>query len=157
VVDRDSMGRFNPSKNNIWQEIDSAMASALRSTPAYFNGHVYLSDRDHPLKSFTITAAKLPTAPSSQSTASFVYPGTSAVVSANGTSDGIVWAQEAAATGVLHALDATNLGIELYNSKQAANGRDSYGRGGSFVAPAVADGKVFVVGSTEVAVFGLLH
>jgi Bacterial Ig-like domain (group 2) len=157
VVDRDSMGRFNPSKNNIWQEIDSGMASALRSTPAYFNGHVYLSDRDHPLKSFTITAAKLPASPSSQSKATFVYPGTSAVVSANGTSNGIVWAQEGSSPGVLHALDATNLAIELYNSKQAANGRDSYGTGGRFVAPAVADGKVFVVGTTEVAVFGLLH
>ena len=157
VVDRDSMGRFNSSKNNIWQEIDSGMASALRSTPAYFNGHVYLSDRDHPLKSFTVTAAKLPSAPSSQSSATFVYPGTSAVVSANGTSNGIVWAQEGSSPGVLHALDANNLAIELYSSKQAANGRDTYGTGGRFVAPTVADGKVFVVGTTEVAVFGLLH
>lgn len=157
VVDRDLMGRFNPTKNNIWQEIDGAMASALRSTPAYFDGHVYLSDRDHSLKSFTITAAELPAAPSSQTSATFIYPGTSAVVSANGSSNGIVWAAEAASTGVLHAYDATNLGIELYNSKQAANGRDGYGAGNKFPPVTVADGKVFVVGKTEIAVFGLLH
>jgi hypothetical protein len=65
VVDRDSLGGFNPSKNNIWQEVDGAMAAAVRSTPAYFDGHVYLSDRDHSLKSFTISAAKLPEAPTS--------------------------------------------------------------------------------------------
>jgi Bacterial Ig-like domain (group 2) len=157
VVDRDSLGRFNPTKNNIWQEVDGAMAAGVRSTPAYFNGHVYLSDRDHSLKSFTISAAKLPEAPTSQSAATFIYPGTSAVVSANGPSNGIVWAAEAASTGVLHAFDANNLAIELYNSKQAANGRDSYGGGSKWPPVTVADGKVFVVGKTEIAVFGLLH
>jgi hypothetical protein len=125
VVDRDSLGGFNPSKNNIWQEIDGAMAGAVRSTPAYFDGHVYMSDRDHSLKSFTIAAAKLPEAATSQTAATFGYPGTSPVVSANGSFNGIVWAAEPATTGVLHAYDANNLAIELYNSKQAANGRDS--------------------------------
>jgi hypothetical protein len=157
VVDRDSLGGFNPSKNNIWQELDGAMADAVRSTPAYFDGHVYLSDRDHSLKSFTISAAKLPEAPTSQTAATFIYPGTSAVVSANGSSNGIVWAAEAAKTGVLHAYNANNLATELYNSKQAANGRDSYGAGNKYPPVTVADGKVFVVSKTEIAVFGLLH
>jgi hypothetical protein len=157
VVDRDNMGRFNASKNNIWQELNSIMGAQVRSTPAYFNGRVYLSDRDHPLKSLTLADAKLPMTPTSQTAATFVYPGTSPVVSANGTTNGIVWAVEVGSTGVLHAYDATNLATELYNSKQAANGRDSYGAGIKYPPPTVADGKVFVVGAKQIAVFGLLH
>ena len=157
VVDRDSMGRFNSSKNNIWQELDGAVVRGMRSTPAYFNSHVYLSDRDSPLKAFTFSGALLGSSPTSQTAATFVYPGTVPIVSSNGTANGIVWAAEAANPGVLHAYNANNLAAELYNSKQAANSRDSYGAGNKYPPPTVADGKVFVVGKTEVGVFGLLH
>jgi len=74
VVDRDSMGRFNSSKNNIWQELDGAVVRGMRSTPAYFNSHVYLSDRDSPLKAFTFSGALLAASPTSQTAATFVYP-----------------------------------------------------------------------------------
>jgi hypothetical protein len=56
---------------------------------------------------------------------------------------------------VLHAYDATNLAHELYNSTQAANGRDSFADN-KFITPVVANGKVFVGTPTGVAVFGLL-
>ena len=59
-------------------------------------------------------------------------------------------------SGVLHAYDATNLGNELYNSNQAAGGRDSF-TDNKFITPVVANGKVFVGTTTGVAVFGLLH
>ena len=57
---------------------------------------------------------------------------------------------------VLHAYDSTNLGHELYNSGQAANGRDSFGNGNKFITPTVVNGKVYVGTSAGVAVFGLL-
>lgn len=41
VVDRDSMGKFNPSANNIYQDIASALNGAVFSMPAYFNNTVY--------------------------------------------------------------------------------------------------------------------
>jgi uncharacterized protein YjdB len=157
VVDRDNMGKFNASKNNIWQELDGLLAAAARSTPAYFNGHVYLSDRDHSLKSLTIASAKLPTVATSQSTATFVYPGTSPSVSSNGTSNGIVWAIAASNPGVLYAYDANNLATQLYSSSQAAASRDSFGAAIKYAPPTIADGKVFVPAQTTVAVFGLLH
>src|SRR5262249_8515249 len=99
---------------------------------------------------------RLPATATSQTSVSFGYPGTIPVVSANGTSNGIVWALEAKNPGVLHAYDATNLATELYNSNQAANNRDAYGAGNKSVVPMVADGKVFVTSKTEVAIFGLL-
>jgi hypothetical protein len=58
---------------------------------------------------------------------------------------------------VLHAYDATNLGRELYNSTQAANGRDSFGSGNKFITPTIVNGRVYVGTPTGVAVFGLLN
>jgi hypothetical protein len=42
VVDRDNMGKFDPAKNSIWQELDDqALGGSIFSSPAYYNGHVY--------------------------------------------------------------------------------------------------------------------
>jgi hypothetical protein len=109
------------------------------------------------MKAFTITAAKLSNSPTAKTTVSFGYPGTVPVVSANGTQNGIVWGAEVKSPGVLHAFDANNIATELYNSNQAANGRDNYGDGNKYVPPTVADGKVFMAGKTGVGVFGLLQ
>ena len=72
--------------------------------------------------------------------------------------NGIVWAVESTpgAPAVLHAYDATNLANELYDSGQAANGRDAFGNGNKFITPLVVNGKVYVGTPTGVAVFGLL-
>jgi hypothetical protein len=57
---------------------------------------------------------------------------------------------------VLHAYEAANLAHELYNSAQAAGGRDQLGPGNKFITPTIADGKVFVGTQSGVAEFGLL-
>jgi hypothetical protein len=77
-------------------------------------------------------------------------------VSANGSSDGIVWAVQNSNPAALHAFAAGNLATELYNSNQAANGRDNFGAGNKFMTPSIANGKVYVGTPTGVAVFGLL-
>ncbi len=156
VVNRDAMGEFNSSSNNIWQELDGVLDGGIWSTPAYFNGTVYYGPQSGPLLAFSVTNAHLSSSPTSRTATQFEYPGTFPVISANGTSNGIVWAYESAGTAVLHAYDATNLATELYNSNQAANGRDQFGAGNKFIAPTVADGKVFVASTDSVAVFGLL-
>jgi hypothetical protein len=154
VVDRDSMGHFDPSSDDIWQKLNAVLGQ-VRGTPAYFNRTVYYGDRDAPLKAFTITDAKLVAPPSSQTVTTFGYPGTLPVVSANGTSNAIVWVHEGGPNAVLHAYDATDLSIELYNSEQAPGGADRFGAGNKFIAPAVIDGKVFVGSESAVGVFGL--
>ncbi len=158
VVNRDSMGKFNPSGNSqIWQQLSGALASGVFSTPAYFNGTVYYGDVGATLKAFAISSAKLAAAPHSQSSTQFAYPGTAPSVSANGASNAIVWAHENTDPAVLHAYDAANLAHELYNSNQAAGNRDHFGTGNKFITPTIADGKVFVGTTAGVAVFGLLH
>ncbi|HXZ58918.1 MAG TPA: PQQ-binding-like beta-propeller repeat protein [Steroidobacteraceae bacterium] len=156
VVNRDSMGKFNPNNNNqIWQELPQVLGGGIWSTPAYFNGTVYYGPQGGRLLAFTVTNAMLGGSAASQSATSFGYPGTAPAVSANGTTNGIVWAHQNGGSAVLHAYDASNLAHELYNSSQAANGRDSIGAGNKFITPTIADGKVFVGTTNGVAVFGL--
>jgi hypothetical protein len=155
VVNRDSMGKFSASSDSgIYQQINGAIGGVW-SMPAYFNNTVYYGAVNDNLKAFPIVNARLATAAAFQSVNSFPYPGTTPAVSANGTANGIVWSVENASPAVLHAFDATNL-QELYNSNQAANGRDHFGNGNKFITPMVVNGKVFVGTPTGVAVFGLL-
>jgi hypothetical protein len=157
VVNRDSMGKFSLNSNNIWQQLSGVLGAGIWSTPAWFNGSVYYGPVGAALQAFTVVNARLSSSPASQSSGTFGYPGTAPAVSANGSSNGIVWAHENTnpAVAVLHAYDASNLAHELYNSSQAAGGRDQLGAGNKFITPTIADGKVFVGMTNGVAVFGL--
>jgi len=157
VVNRDSMGRFSAAGNNIWQQLTGVLGGGVWSTPAWFSDTLYYGPSGGSLRAFRAAGARFPASASSQSSASFPYPGTAPAVSANGSANGIVWAHENSSPAVLHAYDPGNLGHELYNSSQAANGRDQFGAGNKFITPMIADGRVFVGTQTGVAVFGLLH
>jgi outer membrane protein assembly factor BamB len=161
VADRDHLGKFIPGgtdNRNLYQFVSGALAEGVFSTPAFFNGVLYIGAVGDTLKAFPMTNAKLATTPSSQTVTGFAYPGTTPSISANGTQNGIVWALESEppVPAVLHSYDASNLAHELYNSQQAANGRDSLGNGNKFITPLIVNGKVYVGTPTGVAVFGLL-
>ncbi len=156
VVNRDSMGKFTASANNIYQELDGILSGSVFSMPAYFNNTVYYGAVGDHIKAFSISNAKLSTLPTGQTGNSFVYPGATPSVSANGTSNGIVWAIENRDPAVLHAYSAATLPQELYNSDQAG-ARDQFGPGNKFITPMIVNGKVYVGTTNGVAVFGLLH
>jgi hypothetical protein len=156
VVDRDAMGKFNPNANNIYQQIQGALAGGVFSMPAYFNNTVYYGAVGDSIKAFAINAAQLASSPSSQTGNQFGYPGATPSISANGTGNAILWAAENTDPAVLHAYDATNLANELYNSNQASGGRDQFGTGNKFITPTVINGKVYVGTTNGVGVFGLL-
>jgi hypothetical protein len=93
------------------------------------------------------------------------YPGATLGVSANGTSNGIVWAIQRVGSdghnvgtnspGVLHAYDATNLGTELYNSNQNAT-RDLMDYNAKWSSPLVVNGRVYIASVRQLTVYGLL-
>jgi hypothetical protein len=166
VVNRDSMGHFTSGSNNIWQQLTGALGNQYMNpsgnggvwgTPAYFNGTVYYCPRGGLLEAFRFSQARLGSTPSSMSTAAFVYPGCSPAVSANGSSNGIVWALMRTSPAVLYAYDASNLAKVLYSSSQAGGARDQLGTPVTFSAPTIADGKVFIQQANGIAVFGLLN
>ena len=156
VVDRDNMGKFHPNGDQIWQEIPNGLGGPEFGMPAYFNGTVYYGAVGDAIRAFSLSNALIATSPSSQTATSFVYPGATPSISANGTANGIVWAVENSNPAVLYAYDATNLAHELYDSNQAGM-RDQFGNGNKFITPTIANGKVFVGTTNGVAVFGLLH
>jgi Ig-like domain-containing protein/immunoglobulin I-set domain protein len=155
VVNRDAMGKFNANSNNIYQELAGALPGGVWAMPAYFNSTVYYGSVGSPIQAFKITNAKLSTTATGHTTNSFGYPGATPGISANGTSNAILWATENGGTAVLHAYDATTLASELYNSNQAGS-RDQFGTGNKFITPTIVNGKVYVGTTNGVAVFGLL-
>lgn len=157
LVNRDSMGKFSASSDSaIYQEITSSgLDGGVWAMPAYFNSTIYYAGVGDTLKAFSIVNAKIVAPAGSQSSASYSYPGAIPSVSANGTSNGIVWAVQNSNGGVLHAYDATNLSIELYNSNQASGSRDQFSDN-KFITPMIANGKVYVGTPTGVIVFGIL-
>jgi hypothetical protein len=172
VLDRDNLGHFNSANDNqILQSLVNIFPGGTFTTgnfksPVYFNGHVYFSADADNLKAFAVTNGLLSTSPTSQTSLVAGYPGATLAISANGSINGILWAvqrintdqtgQGTVAPGILHAYDAANLAIELYNSNQAAGGRDAMDFAAKWAAPLIANGKVFVASNGQLTIYGLL-
>jgi sugar lactone lactonase YvrE len=158
VVDRGNLGQFNISTNNTVQTISINGESDILnfSTPAYFNGNVYVCSSGKALKAFAVSDAMLATSATMSTTPAISTSGFT--ISANGVSNGIVWALEPNnGNGVLYAFNAASLSSMLYASNQASGNRDQTSPIlGIFHTPTVANGKVYFGTGTTVAVFGLL-
>jgi hypothetical protein len=149
VADRGNMGKFDPNKNKIYQQIPGVLTGGVFSSPAYFNGVVYYGSVADVIRAFPIKNARLTVNPVTTSH-SFPYPGATPSISANGTANGIVWAASNGSSGSMWAFDASNLSTELYST-----GNLHLGPGNKFVVPTIANGKVYLGLTNGVAVFGL--
>jgi len=152
LVDRDNLGHFNSANDN--QTVQSlSVGYGSYSTPAYFGNMLYYIGAGGPLQAYPFSGGLLATNPASASSTAFSRPGASPSISANGSSNAIVWALEANSSAVLHAFNATNVALELYNSQQAGP-RDAAGPAVNFAVPTVANGKVYVGTASALYVFG---
>jgi hypothetical protein len=161
VVNRDNMGHVGGQA-----ALTTASNGGGEQSPAYFatggKQYIYNGDNDDPLRAFTVSSTGVSTSGVMATSMSF-GEGTSPVVSANGNTNGIVWAieyledpdhQPSFLPTVLHAFNATTL-AEIYNSTQAPSARDAGGPPVKFQVPMVANGKVYIGTSTELDVYGL--
>jgi hypothetical protein len=164
VLNRDGLGGYVPggSRNtNAVQDITNALAGGLWSTPAYWNGNVYIWGENDVLKMFPITNGVLATRASAQATASSTFPGATPVVSSNGTQNGIVWAlvtdlYNSNGSSILYAFNAQNVAQQLYASNQNSS-RDDAGPAIKFTVPVITNGKVYVGAGYQIDVYGLLN
>jgi uncharacterized protein (TIGR03437 family) len=154
MLDRDNMGHWQAgSDSQIVATSDANYIAGMFGNPAYFNHSVYFCGAGDPVKAFTVYDGVLSQGTSSESAVQFGYPGCLPTISANGTDAAIVWVLEPA--NMLHAYDARNLEVELYNSDQNA-ARDGLGLYVKFTPPMVANGKVYAGTQNALNVYGLL-
>ena len=161
LINRDNMGGFNSSADQIVQEQPYVVGiNGAWSSPAYWNGNVYWWGRNDYLKSFSLANGLLSTTPTKSNQVLF-YPGATPTVSANGNTQGVVWAVDtygyaSNSSAVLWAHNASNVSTPIYSSSKNPT-RDAAGVAVKFVVPTVANGKVYVGTSTELDVYGLLN
>ncbi|MGA8506055.1 MAG: hypothetical protein WB762_10655 [Candidatus Sulfotelmatobacter sp.] len=173
AVSRDNMGgySYNPQLNNVIQTLQTGSGSNpddnIFSTPVYWNGFLYYHCNNDVLRAFNWNPGNAtPLSPASVGTVVYATThGATASLSANRTTNGIIWDIDNSAydgsdpsqsgPSVLHAYEATNVATELYNSSQAGS-RDTAGAASKFTSPTIAGGRVFVPTSTELDVYGLL-
>ena len=159
VIDRDNLGGFNTSYNAIPQEI-GGQVSGLWSTPAYWNSNVYFWGSGDYLKQFPLSAGRLAATPSAKGAVQSLFPGSSPVVTSNGSTNGVLWAirsdgYTSGSPAILYAHDATNVANLLYASSQNS-ARDAAGKAVKMAVPMAVNGKVYVGAQGEVDVYGLL-
>jgi hypothetical protein len=153
------------------------LGGALHGSAVYWNSavngpEVYTWAQGDKLKAFQFNGNNLVT-PNFQTGPDFIggEPGAYLSVSANGNTNGIVWANavlsgnanHGSTPGVLRAYDANNIATELWNNQQNATGRDTCNNFAKNGYATVANGKVYLgsfgaanAGAGEVCVYGLL-
>jgi hypothetical protein len=177
LIDRDLMSRFSPTADNTVQYLTLPGIAACDlnctfSTAAYYNGTVYIGEVVNPVMAFALAdglfseSAGIANA-SSVSSELYGFPGATPAISASPAGDAIVWVLDTNANGtytqspfaplgpaVLRAYDATNLAKTLYSSSRIAS--DTAGNAVKFATPVIANGHVYVAGSHQLTVYGLM-
>lgn len=163
LLNRDSMGGFNAAENSSVESF--ATGYHVHSSAAFFNGTLYLGLDNGPLQAWTLNPATDQLTPQSATSTIFTTPaysggGGTPSISSDGASDGIAWILQDTeynyGPAILHAYNASDLTQELYNSGQAANGRDTAAIAVKFTTATIANGRVYVGGRNAVTVYGLL-
>ena len=137
-----------------------SLGAGLWSMPAYWSSQIYVWGNGGHLEAYSLTNGMVSQSPTSTSGESSNFPGSTPVVSSNGTNNGVVWAVETDAynssgPAILRAYSANDVADLLYGSN-LTNGRDTLGPAVKFVVPVVTNGKVYVGAQNEVDVFGLI-
>ncbi len=154
LVNRDNMGQYNASGNSQIVQYITGQLGAVYGAPVYWNNNVFFVPVHDAIKEFSVTNGLLSTTPVAKSpnVQSLGNPS----VSANGTTNGILWLVRSYlnTSTMLSAFNATSIRKELYNTTQAGT-RDTLGTIARFVTPTIANGRVYVGTTTQLVAYGL--
>lgn len=174
LLNKDNMGGLGAVTNNDLQEW-SLGGHSIHGGPVWWTGptnsfaYIWGASSDH-LRQYQFNTNtqtfNTNTVAQSVTKGGSGQPGGILAVTANGSNanTGVVWASlnttananQAVVAGSLHAYDAQNVSRELWNSDLLSS-RDAIGNFAKFVAPTVANGKVYMATfSNRLNVYGLL-
>ena len=172
LLNKDNLGGYSPSSNNVQQNINLGQEASLHCQAAYYKGnsseYVYVwSENDH-LRAFPFNRSNNMLDVSNQQVSSVAGPTgeSGAVLSVSSNNDlagtGILWASysltgdanQQTRPGILRAFDASDIKKELWNNNQ--NASDAAGNYAKFCSPTIANGHVYLATfSNQVVVYGL--
>jgi hypothetical protein len=172
VLNKDNMGGYNATSDQIQQIITLSSNSNNHCQPAYYKGSAtefaYIWPENDQLRAFPFSRSSNSFTVSNEVISTVSGPtgqsGAVISVSSNGAVDGtgIVWTSYAASgdaehtvsPGILRAFDANNITKELWNNSQTPG--DGAGSFAKFSSPTIANGHVYLpTFSDQVAVYGL--
>ena len=172
LLNKDNMGGYSASSNNVQQTIDLGIQWSLRCQAAYYKGqsseYVYVWSEKDNLRAFPFDRTTGQLDVSNQKTSSAPGPtgrnGAMLSVSSNGNlpGTGVLWASYASSgdanqqvrPGILRAFDAEDVTNELWNNN--SNPNDAAGNYAKFCSPTIANGHVYLATfSNKVVVYGL--
>ena len=159
VVDRDNMGQFNATDNSqIVQFVPfdggtippqshtppGTQVGRVFSSPAYWNGYVYIAGQNQGISQFSLQNGQMVLVARNANALCCAHTPS---ISANGTTNGILWAANGNGFSAFNASD-TSLPALYSNSQMGVLAH--------FNMPTIANGKVFVGTKTSLQVLGLL-
>ncbi len=177
LIDRRAMSGFNMAGEDTVQYLTlpgatTCNGNCMLSTPAYYNGTVYVAPAASPLMALPLTAGLFGATAQDIAVASTLspdtirYPGATPAISASPSGNAIVWALDnnnfanKGNTGtsqpgpaLLYAYDAANLTHRLYSSTTLP--ADAGGNAVKFTVPVIANGHVYIGGGGQLTVYGL--
>ena len=177
LVDRNNLGKFQPGYPTTDATPDPRLydhvlgeypgdgidgtALGVYSTPAYFNGQIYVGQARAAALTFAVSTFASGSNPVGnsftptplQQSPVFSYPDPTFTISANGTVDGIVWGMNVGNSDLL-AFAATNITTPIYDSNTVPS--DQYTGGVKFGVVTVANGGAYLADTAGTVVgFGL--
>lgn len=167
VISRQNMGHLGSDGDKYPQIFRAVTTNGIFNIALWNRDNgtiVFVEENGDWTAAFRLSNGSLATAPFSKTTVNSDYPFQGMAVSSDGSvrSSGILWMTAgnhfaAGVPGTLHAFDALDLTHELWNSNMR-QGRDRLGAFAKFVAPTVANGRVYVpTWSNQLAIYGLLE
>jgi hypothetical protein len=165
VMNRDNLGQFDSATDHVVQKFEKPDQHEIMSTPIFFNNTLFYNRNGEDLRARAFSNGQF--ADSCNRTAdTFDSRGGGPVISAQGTSNGIVWMLNNGGPASLQAYSADALSSSTTGAQVPALYKGRLPDGGvKFTQPLVINGKVYAVcasrrgneiSSAHLCVFGLL-